>query len=387
MPQNLLSARFVDKQKEPGTYSDGDGLELRVSAKGARQWVMVTRFKGKRPEVGLGSYPDVSLLEAREKATVIRNAKREGIDPREALTRPVPKATQSATPTFAECALAFIKMKSAEWTGAKQESQWRASLETHAFPDIGRLPVDQIELEHIETMLNRIWYDIPETATRVRSRTEAILSWAIVKKYRKPPNPAIWRGNLEYLLPDKAKVRPVEHHKAMDYRDIPEFMAALRERDALGARALEFAILTTCRNTEVTEARWEEIDGDVWVIPKERMKNRHEHRVPLTPRMIEILEGLHDVDGYIFPGRKGGLSNNTLRKYLQDDMGRPDATPHGFRSTFKDWSVEETDFPGDISEAQLAHRIKNATQAAYERGDKLRKRRELLEAWEAYCGM
>ena len=386
MPQNLLTAKFVQNQQAPGTYSDGNGLELRVTDKGARRWVMVTRFRGKRPEIGLGPYPDVSLLEAREKAEVIRTAKREGRDPRDALERPASKVTKSSAPTFAECAAQFIKMKAPEWSGPKQQAQWIASLEQHAFPFIGHLPVNQIELGHIETMLKRIWLKIPETASRVRSRTENILSWSIVKGYRQPPNPAVWVGNLEFLLPAKEKIAPVKHHRAMDYRDVPVFMKSLRKRDALGAKALEFAVLTTSRNSEVCGARWEEIDGDVWVIPASRMKNRHEHRVPLTPRVLEILKSLNDVDGYLFPGRRGGLSNNTLRKYLQEDMRYPDCTPHGFRSSFKDWAVEETDIAGDISEAQLAHTIKNATQAAYERGDKLRKRRELMLMWDGYCG-
>lgn len=385
MPSNLITAKFVEKVSDPGTYPDGEGLELRVSPKGAKRWVMVIRFEGKRPEVGLGSYPAVSLLEARESARLIREAKARGIHPKDALERSNAKVTKSSVKDFAWCADAYIKIKRAEWSGVKQEPQWRSSLENYAYPFIGHIPVDQIQYDHIVQMLTPIWHEVPETATRVRSRTEAILAWARHKKLRTGDNPATWKNNLEFDFPEKEKIAPTEHHAAMDYREVPIFMRELRERDCLGARALEWTVLSLGRNMEVCGGREEEIDGDLWIVPPERMKNRKEHRVPLTPRMLEILKDLPVMDGFLFPGRKGGLSNNTLRKYLQEDMRYPDCTPHGFRSTFKDWAVEETNFPESISEAQLAHKIKNQTQAAYERGDKLRKRRLLMMEWENYC--
>ena len=383
-----LTVKKIDSLREAGVYRDGDGLELRVKDSGAKSWVIIVRYNGKRPELGAGSYPEVTLADARAKLQSALQYKRAGKDPRAALqvSPSASRAVTSSMPTFAECAEAFIRMKSAEWSGPKQAPQWTSSLRTYAEPFIGHLPADQIGVDEVEAVLRPYWETKTETMSRVRARIEKILNWAIAKGYRSSPNPAVWDGNLEFIFPAKNKVAPVKHHNAMPYKDIPEFMAALRASNALGARALEFCILTTTRNTECAKARWAEIEGEVWTIPAERMKAGKEHRVPLTPRMLEILKALPYTGDFVFAGRKGGLSNNTLRKYLQEDMQRPDATPHGFRSTFKDWAVEESDFAGDLSEAQLAHKIANASQAAYERGDKLRKRRELMLAWEAYCG-
>ena len=195
----------------------------------------------------------------------------------------------------------------------------------------------------------------------------------------------MWNNNLEFLFAPKAKVVRVKHHGALPYDDLPNFMGNLRAKQSLSRYLLEFQILTTARSGEVIAATWDEIDGDVWTVPPERMKNRKQHRVPLVPRVLEILEALPRFNEYLFPGRGGHTSNNTARRLLQHTMGYQDATPHGFRSTFKDWAVETTDWPGEISEAQLSHTIRNQAQAAYERGEKLAKRRELLLEWEVYC--
>ncbi len=382
---NLLTAVFVKNIARAGIYNDGNGLLLVVSPAGSKSWIMRTRWKGKRPEIGLGSFLDVSLAEARDKRDDIQRAKRKGIDPRLALKT---SSRGTTAPTFNECAKQFISDKRAGWSNAKHAAQWGSTLETYAGPHIGKLPVDQVELDHIEAILRPIWASKTETASRVRGRIENILSWAIVKGYRKPPNPAIWRGNLEMLFPSKSKVHTPKHFNALPWVDLPKFMVELRKGQSLSALALEFTILTTARTGEVIAAKWDETNGDTWIIPAYRMKAKREHRVPLVPRVLEILKQIPRVDDgrYIFPGTNGHMSNMTMLSMLQKHMNRPELTVHGFRSTFKDWSVEESPFPGELSEAQLAHTISNHAQAAYERGDKFNKRRELLLAWEKHCG-
>jgi integrase len=379
---NKLTAAFVKASSEPGVYRDGQGLELRVKSSSSKNWVMVTRYNGKRPEIGLGSALNVTLAQARQKRDKILAVKREGGDPRLALSG---ATRNSGAITFDEAAALVIEMKAPAWKSAKQRPQWESSLACYASPIIGHLPVDQITIDHIESIMAPIWLTKTETASRVRSRVETILAWAIVKKHRDHPNPAIWSNNLEFLLPAKNKVSRVKHFAALPYVEMPGFMAGLVERDSLSARALEFLILTTGRSGEVMAARWDEIENNTWTLTEDRMKAGRVHRVPLVPRAQQILQSLPRVNDYIFPGTRGHISNNTMRKYLQEDLSRPDATPHGFRSTFKDWAVECTAFEGDVSEAQLAHMIKNAAQAAYERGDKLQKRLDLLLEWEAFC--
>ena len=383
MASQKLSAKFVKFVTEAGLYPDGQGLFLQVTKSGSKSWLLRTRWQGKRPEIGLGSLRDVSLAQARDSMSAVRSAMRSGVHPKLALGNPVGR--DNVSPTFSECATAYIAKMAPKWSGPKQFSQWTSSIDTYANPVIGSLPVDQVTVHHIEQILAPHWGRITETMSRVRSRCESVLSYAKVKGYRDGMNPAMWNDNLEHLFPAKCDVKPVKHHPAMPYSEIPRFMYDLRARDCIGARALEFCVLTTTRNTECCKARWAEISSGVWTIPAERMKNRDPHRIPLTTRAVEILEALPYVDDFVFFGRAGGLSNNTLRKYLQEDMRYPEFTPHGFRSTFKDWCVEETSHPGELSEAQLAHKIKNATQAAYERGDKLQRRKELLRDWEGFC--
>lgn len=386
MKSNLLTAKGIVKAtKTPGTYRDGAGLELKVGASGSASWLLITRFEGKRPEIGLGSLNDVSLAEAREKANRVRAEARRGIDPRSAGGSAVRR--RSGAPPFREIAAAYIASQAPGWKNKKHAAQWTSTLATYADPVIGDLPVDKIELQHIEQVLRGIWYTKSETASRVRGRIEAVLGLAIVLKHRPPPNPAIWAGNLSFVFPEKSKVAPVKHLPAMPYSELPAFMRELRDRPTLGARALEFTILNAARTGETCGALWEEIEGDVWVVPGERMKMGKEHRSPLGPRSLEILADLPRVSAYLFPGRSSGaISNNTMRKTLQD-LGHRDLTVHGFRSTFKDWAAEVSSTPGagSLSEAQLAHTIQNSSQAAYERGDKLSKRRGMLAEWEGYA--
>jgi integrase len=386
---NLLSAAFVRNVKAPGTYNDGNGLLLVVSDTGAKSWIFRTRWKDKRPEVGLGSLTYTGLADARDKAQQIRSAKRNGIDPRIAL-KTNGTARRSTAPTFSEVYPDFIADRAAEWRNAKHKAQWTATLETYADPIIGQLPVDQIELEHIEQILRPIWTTKTETASRLRGRIERVLSFAIVKGYRRLPNPAIWRGNLDMLFAQPSKVKPVRHHPALPYAELPDFMARLRRHDSLTARALEFTILSTSRTVEAIGARWDEFGGEAWNVPPKRMKARRPHRVPLVPYVRALVDTLPRMDEaeFLFPGLRAGrpMSNMAMLQFLKRDMDRPDLTVHGFRSTFKDWASEVGGYPDKLSEAQLAHVITDKTQAAYERGDKFAKRRDMLQAWSDYCG-
>jgi integrase len=383
---NLLTATFCRNIKEPGLYADGNGLFLNVSKSGSKSWLLRYRWQGKRPEIGLGSYIDIPLAEARDKMGDCRKLIRKGIDPRQR-----DKATGDATvPTFKDCAAQFIKAKRSEWSNLKHQAQWEATLKTYADPTIGPLPVDQIDLEHILAILTPIWESKTETATRVRGRIERVLSWAIVKGYRRPPNPALWRGNLDMVLPQPTKVKKATHYAALPYADLPALWNQITASDSVSSKALQLAILTTARTIEIIGAQWSEIDLDakVWTVPSKRMKAKREHRVPLTQTALDLLETIPHIDNspFLFPGQRGNphISNMAMLYFLKRDLQRPDLTVHGFRSTFKDWAAETTTFPGELSEAQLAHAIANKAQAAYERGDKLERRRELLTAWEAY---
>jgi len=383
---NLLTAQFCRNTKKRGLYADGNGLFLNVSKTGGKSWLFRFRWQGKRPEIGLGSYTDKSLADAREAVGDCRKLIRRGIDPR---TRDRSGAEPTAL-TFKECAEQFIKAKRAEWSNPKHQAQWEATLKTYANPVIGHLPVDQVDLEHILAILTPIWETKTETATRVRGRIERVLSWAIVKGYRQSPNPALWRGNLDMVLPQPTKVKKATHYAALPYVEMPAFWEALIGYTSLSAQALQLLILTTARTNEIIAARWDEFDTDaqVWTIPADRMKANHEHRVPLTQAAVDLLDAIPRIDSgeYLFPGQRGNqhISSMAMLKFLKDDMARHDVTVHGMRSTFKDWAMETTTYPGELSEAQLAHVIKNKARAAYERGDKLERRRELLTAWTSY---
>jgi integrase len=389
---NLLSAAECRNVTEPGLLKDGNGLFLVVSPTGGKSWILRIRYAGKRPEIGLGSFTDVSLAKARELAADVRKLARKGIDPRDWKTHHEDEEQgRSTAPTFADCVPQVMRKVSAELSNAKHIAQWTSTLEKFANPTIGDLPVDQITLEHIQQILEPIWLKKTETASRVRGRIERVLSWAIVKGYRSPPNPAIWRGNLDMVLAKPSKVKKSRHHAALPYADMAGFMARLLGKQSTTAKALALTILTTSRTQEITGAKWSEFDLDkcVWTIPAERMKAKKEHRIPLVKAVVDLIKTIPVIDNapYLFPGLRGNnhISNMAMLVFLKRDMGFPDLTVHGFRSTFKDWSVEESSFPGELSEAQLAHTIKNAAQAAYERGDKLEKRRELLQAWADFC--
>ena len=380
-----LTARRLATIKAPGKYGDGGGLWPRVRADGRRGWVLRYRFQGRDREMGLGG-EYVSLKEARHSAAQARRLIREGLDPIEERRKGRGK---SNAPTFRKCAERFIAAHEAAWGNARHRAQWHNTLGSYVFPVLGEKPVDTIDVDDVLRVLTPLWTLRPETASRVRGRIERVLDWAHVKKYRQKENPARWRGYLDNLLPKRSEVRAVRHHEALPWRDIPAFMDALRTCEGIAARALEFAVLTAVRSGEVRGARWCEVEGDVWTIPGGRIKAKREHRVPLSPRAVAILDELPRLDGVelVFPGARRGrpISGVSLLTVLKR-MGRETLTVHGFRSTFRDWAAEITGFPREVCEQALAHTLADKTEAAYRRGDLIEKRRQLMNAWAVYCG-
>lgn len=367
-----------------------DGLALQISKSGARSWILRAMVGGKRREIGLGGFPDVTLAGAREAAREAREMIRKGIDPVEdcKAKRSALAAAVAAAMTFSEAAEKYIDAQSPGWKNAKHAAQWRTTLKQYAFPVIGKITVSEIETPHIMRVLEPIWTTKTETASRLRGRIESVLDWATVREFRAGDNPARWRGHLEHLLPARRDVQKVVHHPALDYREVGVFMAQLRQQDGMGARALEFAILTACRSGEVRGATWSEVDlsGGVWTIPAGRMKAGKEHRVALSEEAIALLDGLPHEGELLFPNRKGtALSDMTLTAVLKR-MGRSDTTAHGFRSSFRDWAGETTAYPREVIEHALAHQLKDKAEASYARGTLFDKRRRLMADWARYCG-
>ena len=345
---------------------------------------------GRARQMGLGAYGLVSLADARRRALEARRLLLDRIDPIEARRADRQDAlTQIAKGmTFRQCAERYIAAHEPSWKNSKHKAQWKATLSTYAYPVFGNLSVAAIDVGLVMKVLEPIWTTKPETAGRVRGRIEVILDWARTRGHRDGENPARWKGHLENLLPARGKVRRVKHHAALPYAELPSFMTALRDREGISARALEFVILTAARTGEAINARWAEIDGDVWTIPPDRMKGGREHRVPLSKRAVEILEALpREKDSeFVFPGARAGkpLSNMALLTTLRR-MGRGDLTAHGFRSTFRDWAAETTGYPSDVVEMALAHVVSSKVEAAYRRGDLFEKRRRLMADWGVYC--
>jgi integrase len=381
-----LNARKVTTA-EPGVYLDGGGLYLCVSPSLRRSWVYRFSWKGKRPEMGLGSHDEgVSLADARTARDEARRVLRSGKNPIEA-RREAARASQ-ARRTFGEIADEVLETKSREWRNKIHKDQWRLALETYAKPLRPRF-VDEIDTEAVLGVLKPLWTEKPETGARLRQRIEAVLDAAKAQGLRDGDNPARWKGHLKHLLPKRTKLAR-GHYAAMPYADVPAFMARLREDGNIAARALEFAILTAGRSGEVYGACWSEIDlaAKVWTLPAERMKAGREHRVPLCERALAILETMKSsrVGDFAFPGQKRGkpLSHVAMAKVLER-LGIENATPHGFRSAFRDWAGNETSFPREVAEAALAHTVGDEVEAAYRRSDALEKRRKLMTAWGSYC--
>jgi integrase len=395
-----LSAVEVAKAKGPAVLHDGGGLYLRVSASGSKSWVFRFQLDSKRRDMGLGPYPDVSLAEARGKAADHRKQRHDGIDPLDAkeAQRQAQRLAVAKGRTFRECATEFIEKNRAGWRNAKHRQQWENTLEAYVYPKLGDLPVSAIDTGFVAQVLDPIWATKPETASRVRGRIEAVLDSATVRGFRQGPNPAQWKGNLAHILPARARVQKVTHHAALPFDKMPEFLAALRQREGMAARAFEFTILTATRTGEVLGARWGEIDvtSKVWTVPAERMKAGREHRIPLSDAALAVLhkvrpltlatDGKSDPSAPVFPGPRRALpmSNMTMLMLLRR-MRRGDLTAHGFRSTFSDWAAERTEFPREVVEMALAHTIESKVEAAYRRGDLFDKRRQLMDAWSRAC--
>jgi integrase len=383
-----LTTAKLRKLTKPGLYGDGQNLYLQVRGPQQRSWLFRYMIRGRARSMGLGHVDDVSLVEARNKADAARRLVREGIDPLDA--RAAEQARSKAI-TFSAAAKRFVDAHEAGWRCEKHRATWRSSLAADVEPVIGALPVEAIDTAAVMRVLTPIWQTKPETASRIRGRIEKVLSFATMQGWRSGPNPAVWRGHLQLLLPAVRKVRPMQHFAALDWREAPAFMTTLREQNGMGARALEFAILTAARSGEVRGATWDEIDLDhaIWTIPGSRMKAGKEHRVPLSAAAIALLQSvalLRAGGGLIFPShqkRHQPMIDRAL-SYPLERMGRRDLTVHGFRSTFRDWAAEATGHPNHVVEQALAHTIGSAVEAAYRRGDLFAKRVVLMNDWASY---
>lgn len=407
-----LSALAVSKLKQEGRYAVGgvDGLQLNIIGQ-SRVWILRvvvgyrTNASGKsvahRRDIGLGSYPAVSLAEAREAAREYRKKIRSGIDPvqdRQTVKAKI-QLEAAKSKTFKECAEAYIQANRAGWKNEKHIQQWENTLATYAYPQIGGLPVSEIDTGMVLGVLQQqvtvagkplpLWLGRTETASRLRGRLESILDWAAFRKFRSGENPARWKGHLEHELPAKNKVQRVEHHAALPYSQIPVFMRELQQRPGISSRALEFAILTAARSGEVRGATWSEIDlaNALWTVPATRMKAGKEHRVPLSPEALDLLRSLPREEGneYVFIGARGAMLSDMSLTAVLRRMGHGGLTQHGFRSTFRDWAGETTNYPREVCEHALAHRLADGVEAAYQRGDLLKKRSQLMNDWARYC--
>lgn len=369
---------------KPGRHSDGGGLYLNVAPGGTKSWIFLYSRGGKRRARGLGAYPEVKLALARKRAEKLRSELAE--------TGSIPeKQSSSVEPTFAECVDQFLVSMEGQWRNSKHRAQWRMTLGEAYCRHLLHRHVSAISTDDVLAVLNPVWAKKPETASRLRGRIERVLDFAKVRGWRGGENPALWRGHLKNVLPPRQRLSR-GHHAAMPYGELPEFMARLKTSEATAARALEFAILTAARSGETLGARWEEIDFPrlVWILPAERMKAGRQHRVPLSDGALGVIERMWDMrtSEFIFPGQKAGhpLSSMSMEMLLRR-MKVNSATVHGFRSSFRDWVAEETDFPSEVAEAALAHVSGDATERAYRRGDVLMKRRQLMKAWSDFLGV
>jgi integrase len=390
-----LSALEVNRLTKPGLHFVGGvaGLALQVfdPPSTARTWILRVMVAGKRRDMGLGGFPDVTLAGAREAARAARAKLKDGIDPIEEAKakRSALYASRAASMTFTEAASAYIKAMESEWSNVKHAQQWRNTIKTYAEQTIGKVFVRDVEQAHILRVLEPIWLSKNETASRLRGRIESILDWSRVRGYRTGENPARWKGYLDMVLPTPGKVQTVKHFPALPFDELAAFMELLKVQEGQGARALEFAILTAARSGEVRGATWEEIDlaDATWTIPASRMKAKQEHRAALNEQAIAILKATAENKrtGLIFTNTKGAkLSDMTLTAVLKR-MGRSDITAHGFRSTFSDWASEKTTFQYEVIEMSLAHTIGDKVVAAYRRGDLFEKRSRLMKEWGKFA--
>jgi len=390
-------------------HADGEGLYLSVAKTGSKSWIFRYQVAGRRREMGLGSLTSLSATKARARAEELRELTRAGVDPLEERKQAaIAKAREAAelraqetaaALTFETVATDYIKAHSPGWRSAKHADQWTRTLELYAYPVIGNLPIQEVTTEHLLRILQPVWSNKTETASRVRSRIELIIGFAKARGWSRGENPATWRGHLDALLPTKSRVKPVRHHAALDWNQMADFMARLSIIPGVSSRALAFVILTAARSGEVRHARWREIDLEeaTWTVPAERMKARKEHRVPLSAdavALLQVLPRLGDAEDpqsdLVFPGAHSGrplsdMSLLTVIRRMDRGEGAEHITVHGFRSSFRDWASEATFHHPDVVELALAHTIANKVEAAYRRGDMFAKRRSLMEDWAAWC--
>jgi integrase len=415
---NRLTARGVETETKPGLHADGGGLYLRVGRGGNKSWCLRYMLGGKAKEMGLGGFTKVGLADARKKAAAERLLLADKVDPlvKRQVERGEQKAKAARAMTFKDCADAYVKAHKAGWRNAKHRQQWENTLATYVVPVFGSVSVADVDVAMVMKVIEPLWTTKTETAGRVRGRIEAVLDWAKARGFRAGDNPACWRGHLSNLLPKKSKVRKVRHHAALPYTEVGTFIADLRTRDGVAARALELVILCAVRTGDIIGNDRDDkppmrrshvnFSEGVWTIPS--TKTDEEHMVPLSAAALAVLRrqigGEGNADDVVFPGMKGGqpLSNMAmlnligrmnghrasrgLARYLDPKQGDAEVTPHGFRSTFRDWAAERTNFPNHVVEMALAHAIESDVEGAYRRGDLLDKRRRLMEAWAEFCG-
>ena len=404
-----LSAKEVRDLKHSGkgvneTYPVGgvSGLLLQITPNNGRSWVLRTMIGSKRREIGLGGFPDVTLAMARENAREAKAAIRQGIDPiaQKQSMRAAMLAQQVRGVTFETAMNGYLKTKLMEFDNERHRKQWRATLDKYAVPAIGQMLISDVSVHDVSRTLEPIWLSKTVTASRLRGRIEAVMAWATVQGYRKGDNPARWRGNLDAILPKPAKISKVTHHPAVALNDASEWFADLQSRDGMATRALQFLVLTAARSGEVRGATWSEFDFEagLWIVPASRMKAGNEHRVPLVKDTIDLLKSLPKMHGtdLVFPAARGGaLSDMSLSACMRrmneahadgfkDPRSGHAAVPHGLRSTFRDWIAERTDYPHDMAEIALAHKVGSDVVRAYRRGDQIEKRRKMMADWAAF---
>jgi len=387
-----LTALAVSKLRSTGLHAVGGavGLGLKVMPSGSRAWVLRVVVSGKRREYGLGGYPSVTLASARERARAMLDQLFEGIDPAEAKKRAKSAlaAQRAKAVNFKTLAEQYISQHEASWKNAKHAAQWTSTLETYVYPVCGHMVAADIGTATVLRVLEPIWKEKTETASRLRGRIEAVLDYAAAKGLREGPNPARWKGNLALTLPAKRKISPVEHHPAIPVQDMAKFFKSLQQREGTAARALEFLVLTAARSGEVRGAQWSEIDlaKKIWRLPAERMKAKREHRVPLSTQAIKLLKSLpsKETGGLVFPGSKATakLSDMALTALMR--RMEMNAVPHGLRSSFRDWVGEMTPHPREVAEMALAHKVANLVEAAYMRSDLFEKRRSMMHDWAKF---
>lgn len=408
-----LSALDVKRLTHPGRGHNAcfpvggvAGLYLQITPTGGRTWLLRVAVGARRREIGLGGFPEVPLAQARERAREAKDAIRRGIDPVEErkAVRAALMTAQRRGLSFADAADRFLDAKLSEFRNPKHAAQWRTTLATYALPELGHMLVNDIAVQDVLRALQPIWHDKTETAKRVRGRIEAVLSWATVAGHRQGDNPARWKGNLDALLPKPAKVAKSDNWPALALDDAAPWFAALRQRDGMAARALEFLCQTASRSGAVRQAAWAEFDleAGLWTAPALHMKMKREHRVPLPPEALALLRALPRLEGnpLVFPAPRGGvLSDMSLSAVMrrmqeaEEQAGRPGwldprsgrpAVPHGLRSTFRDWTAERTHYPREMAEIALAHDVGSEVERAYRRGDMIEKRRGLMAAWSNF---